>query len=224
MSVKKTVLITGGSRGIGKACARLLEQEGYRVLAPSSKELDLADNDSIEKFFEINFKSSSKLYALISNAGVFHSASLENYDIEDWNKVIEINLTGAFRACKISLPYLKNSSNSHIVFISSVSAEGESFASAYAASKAGINGLCKTLAYELASDGINVNAIAPGWVRTDMAKKILHNKSLEKDSLGATLQNRWIEPDEIAALVKYLISPEAKAITGQIIKIDAGLV
>lgn len=220
---KKTILITGGSRGIGKACADSLKKEGYQVLAPSSKELDVGCDDSVKKYFAANFKSDSKLYALVCNAGIFHSDSLAKHSIDDWEEVINVNLTGTFRACKAALPYLRNSDNSNIIMISSVSAEGEAYAPAYTASKAGINGLCKAFAYELGSDGINVNAIAPGWVRTDMAQGILHTKALEKDNLGATLQNRWIEPSEIAGLAKYLLSAEAKAITGQIITIDAGL-
>jgi 3-oxoacyl-[acyl-carrier protein] reductase len=219
----KTILITGGSRGIGKACSELLKSAGYQVLAPNSKELDVSSEPSVQKFFTANFNAKSKLYALICNAGVHHSASLEKHSIEDWQKVIDVNLTGTFRACKYALNYLRNSERSHIIMVSSVSADGEAFAPAYTASKAGINGLCKALAYELASDGINVNAIAPGWVRTDMAQKILHNKELEKNHLGASLQNRWIEPSEIAGLAKYLISEEARAITGQILTIDAGL-
>lgn len=217
------ILITGGSRGIGKACAELLKKEGYQVLAPNSKELDVGCDESVTKYFTANFKADTKLYALICNAGIFHSDSLENHSIDDWEEVLNVNLTGTFRACKAALPYLRNSTNSNILMISSVSAEGEAFAPAYTASKAGINGLCKSLAYELGSDGINVNAIAPGWVKTDMGTGILHTKELEKDNLGATLQNRWIEPCEIAGLVKYLISPEARAITGQILTIDAGL-
>lgn len=220
---KKTILITGGSRGIGKAATSLLKQTGYQVLAPSSKELDVSSELSVKKFFAANFKTESKLHALICNAGIHYSASLEKHSIEDWQKVIDVNLTGTFRACKHALNYLRNSKLSHIIMISSVSATGEAYAPAYTASKAGINGLCKALAYELASDGINVNTIAPGWVRTDMAQKILHNQELEKNHLGATLQNRWIEPSEVAGLVRYLISEEARAITGQVITIDAGL-
>ena len=215
----KNILITGGSRGIGKATAQLLKKSGYEVLAPGSQELDVTDQDSIDAYFKTKIKS--KLHAVICNAGVFHSDSLENHSIEDWTRVIDTNLTGTFRVCKKALKHL--SKNSHIIMISSVSAEGEAYASAYATSKAGINGLCKSLAYELGSEGINVNAIAPGWVRTDMAKSILSTKAQERDNLGATLQNRYIEPSEVAGLIEYLLSPQAKAITGQVLTIDAGL-
>jgi 3-oxoacyl-[acyl-carrier protein] reductase len=220
--MSKNILITGGSRGIGKAIAKQLEKDGYRVFAPSSKELNLRSTDSIAKYIEANLKNKS-LYALISNAGIFESGALENTREEAWLNLIDVNLNGAFRVTKACLPLLKKSENSNIIYISSVSAKGESFASAYSASKAALNGLTKALAYELGSDGVNVNAIAPGWVKTDMAKSILHTKNLERDNLGATIQNRWIKPREIADLVSYLIDKKAKAITGQILTIDAGL-
>jgi NAD(P)-dependent dehydrogenase (short-subunit alcohol dehydrogenase family) len=219
--MSKKVLISGGSRGIGKAIADLLVESGYEVLAPSSQELDVSSQDSIDEFFKKNFTDSSQLYALVSNAGVFHSAPLLEHTLEDWQKVIDVNLTGTFRLCKKSLPYLQQ--GSHIIMVSSVSAEGEPYAPAYSASKAGMIGLMKSLTWELGRLGINVNAVAPGWVRTDMAYSILTTPDQQKNNLGAAVQNRWIEPCEIAHLVQYLISPQARAITGEVITISAGL-
>lgn len=218
----KNVLITGGSRGIGKAIADKLETQAYKVFAPSSRELDLRSTESIKKYIEANLKGES-LYALISNGGIFANSSIEEMEESSWLDVIDVNLNGAYRVTKACLPLLKKNSNSNIIYISSVSAEGESYASAYSASKAAINGLTKALAYELGHDGVNVNAIAPGWVRTDMALSILKTEAAQRDNLGATIQNRWIEADEIASLVEYLLDKKAKAITGQVLTIDAGL-
>jgi 3-oxoacyl-[acyl-carrier protein] reductase len=220
--VTKNVLITGGSRGIGKAISDKLEAQAYKVFAPSSRELDLRSTESIKKYIEANLKGES-LYALISNGGIFANSSLEDMAESDWLDVIDVNLNGAYRVTKACLPLLKKNSNSNIIYISSVSAEGESYASAYSASKAAINGLTKALAYELGHDGVNVNAIAPGWVKTDMSLSILNTEAAQRDNLGATIQNRWIEPDEIASLVEYLLDKKAKAITGQVLTIDAGL-
>ena len=219
----KKVLITGGSRGIGQATAELLIQSGYQVLAPGSRELDVSNQESVDKFFAENFTEDSSLYALICNAGVYHSAPLMEHSLEEWQKVIDVNLTGAFRLCKKSLPYLQAQQGAHIVMISSVSAEGDIYTPAYSASKAGMIGLMKSLTWELGKFGINVNAVAPGWVRTDMAQTILNTPEQEKNNLGANVQNRWIEPSEIAHLIQYLISPSARAITGETITISAGL-
>ncbi len=220
--MNKNVLVTGGSRGIGKAIADKLKTQAYKVFAPSSRELDLRSTESIKKYIEANLKGES-LYALISNGAIYANSSLEEMSENDWLDVIDVNLNGAFRVTKACLPLLKKNSNSNIIYISSVSAQGESYASAYSASKAAINGLTKALAYELGSDGVNVNAIAPGWVKTDMALSILKTEAAQRDNLGATIQNRWIEPKEIADLVDYLLDTKAKAITGQVLTIDAGL-
>jgi 3-oxoacyl-[acyl-carrier protein] reductase len=219
----KKVLITGGSRGIGQATAELLIQSGYQVLAPGSRELDVSNQESVDNFFAENFTEDSSLYALICNAGVYHSAPLMEHSLEEWQKVIDVNLTGAFRLCKKSLPYLQAQQGAHIVMVSSVSAEGDIYTPAYSASKAGMIGLMKSLTWELGKFGINVNAVAPGWVRTDMAQTILNTPEQEKNNLGANVQNRWIEPSEIAHLIQYLISPSARAITGETITISAGL-
>lgn len=219
----KKVLVTGGNRGIGLAIAEQLKLEDYEILSPSSKELDVSDEASIKKFFKKHFKEEDTLYALINNAGVFHESSLENYSTQDWKKVIDINLTGAFLVSREALKYLQNNQGGRIIMISSISARGYAYTSAYSASKAGLIGLANSLAEELAKDDIQVNTICPGWVRTDMAKNILHNEDLEKNNLSAALQKRWIEAEEIAQLVSYLLSTKSKAITGQSINIDAGL-
>jgi len=220
---QKVVLITGGSRGIGQAIAKnLVSANDFEVFAPSSKELDVTSTSSIEEYFATKLKNKT-LYALVSNAGIYQNGALENFAEASWLELIDVNLNGAFRVTQKAIPLLKKAKDSHIIYISSVSAQGESFASAYSVSKAGLEALTKSLAYELGSDGINVNAIAPGWVKTDMAQEILHTSNLQKDHLGATIQNRWIKASEIADLVAYLLDKKAKAITGQIITIDAGL-
>lgn len=219
----KKILISGGSRGIGKAISESIT-DLYQVLSPSSTEMDVSKEESISKFLETNLQTQDSLYGIVCNAGIFHSGSFENYSLESWNKIIATNLTGTFNLARLALPYLRKSPEARIVIISSISGiSGEAFAPAYSASKAGLIGLAKSLALELAKFNITVNTIAPGWVKTDLALDQLRSEEMIKDNLGANLQNRWIEPEEIASLVKYLLSHEAKAITGEVINISAGL-
>jgi 3-oxoacyl-[acyl-carrier protein] reductase len=216
----KSILISGGSRGIGKAIADSFSVD-HKVFAPSSKDLDTRVVDSIEHYIKNNIND---LSVLVVNAGIFHSAKLENYQIEDFENTIDVNLTGAFRLIKSCYPLLqKNTDHKNIILISSVSASGELYAPAYAASKAGLEAMAKSLALELASENIRVNCIAPGWVKTDMALDILKTEEQIKDNLGATLTGDWVYPQEIAAMVKYLVSAEARSITGQVFTIDAGI-
>ncbi len=218
----KTILITGGSRGIGKASASILEAAGYKVLAPSSKDLDVTNEESIKNYLHTNL-GSEPLYGLVCNAGIYYDNPIEKHSIENFSKVLEVNLTGAFRSVQACMPQLKASQGARIIFISSVSAYGDAGAPAYSASKAGLIAMMKSLAPELAHDQITINTINPGWVRTDMAETILKSEDDVRNNLGATLLKRWIEPEEIGELVKFLLSDQASAICGEAINIDAGL-
>ncbi|MDA0772373.1 MAG: SDR family NAD(P)-dependent oxidoreductase [Cyanobacteria bacterium] len=212
--MSKTILITGGSRGIGKACADLLV-DGNKVFAPSSLELDVSNQKSIDDYL----REIKSLDALICNAGIYYGSNIEKHSIEEFSRVLDVNLTGSFRMIQSCLPLLHHGSK--IILIASVSAYGDAGAPAYSASKAGMIAMMKSLAPELAHDGITINTINPGWVRTDMAHTLLPNKEAEAMALGATLLGRWIEPIEIAQLVEYLLRTDA--ICGEVINIDAGL-
>ncbi len=218
----KIILITGGSRGIGKATAQILEASGYEVLAPSSKELNVSNEKSINDYLKNNL-GSKPLYGLVCNAGIFYDNPIEKHSIEKFSQVLDVNLTGAFRSIQASLINLKAAQAARIILISSVSAYGDGGAPAYSASKAGLIAMMKSIAPELAHDHITINTINPGWVRTDMAEAILKSEADVKNNLGATLLKRWIEPEEIGELVKFLLSDKASAICGEVINIDAGL-
>ena len=212
----KEVLITGGSRGIGKAIANQLST-GYKVYAPSSKELDVRDSASIDSYL----KQCGSLHALVCNAGIYYENPIAKHDADEFSKVLDLNLTGAFRSVQQALPLL--SSGSHIILMGSVSAYGNAGAPAYAASKAGMTAMMKSLAPELAQLGITINLVSPGWVRTDMAQTLLPSEQAQTMATAGSLLKRFIEPQEVAELVEFLISDKANAISGEVINIDAGL-
>lgn len=222
MNNSKTILITGASRGIGKAIAKILGNNDYEILAPGSKDLDVTKQESINKYLNENL-GSKPLYGLVSNAGIYYENALEKHSIQEFSKILDVNLTGAFRIIQSTLANLKIANDARIILISSVSAYGNPGAPAYAASKAGLIAMMKSLAPELSHHDISINTINPGWVRTDMAQAILKTQTSQEANLGANLQKRWIEPEEIAHLVKFLLSKESKAISGESINIDAGL-
>jgi len=253
----RSVLISGGTRGIGHATAELLQAEGYIVYAPGSREMDVSSEESVLRYVETmrggllrrpdgllamtgdsslraqrsngaghcepEGRSNPSLDALVLNAGIFHSAAITDYKLEDWQRVIDVNLTGVFRVLSAALPLMTvdDGKRRQIVIISSVSARGEACASAYAASKAALIAAAKAWAIELAKYKINVNVISPGWVRTDMATSIIGDAP--EDALGATLTGKWIEPEEIAAMVSYLLSDAACSITGSEMVVAAGV-
>ncbi len=240
-SMSRTVLISGGSRGIGKATAELLKAEGYQVYAPGSAEMDVSSQESVDNYIggllrhadallamtegeSLQAKRSNpSLDALVLNAGIFHSAAITDYKFSDWQRVIDVNLHGVFRVLSAALPLMTvdDGQRRQIVVISSVSARGEAYASAYTASKAALIGAAKAWAEELAKYQINVNVISPGWVRTDMAMGIIGSNP--EEALGATLTGKWIEPSEVAMLVAYLLRPEARSIVGSELVLDAGV-
>ncbi len=229
----KKILVTGGKRGIGKAIADLLSAN-YEVLAPDSKELNVSDISSIENYL----KDHQDIDILINNAGIHISKPFLDHSKEDWQDSFNVNFFGAVNITKLVLPHMQKKSWGRIINLSSICGlEACSAATAYSASKFALNGLTMNLAAEFFRNGITVNAICPGWVKTDMALKHLfnakdHSKGL-KEKYNSEAQSKkeammlgtakWIEPEEIAEQVKYLISDKAKSITGQTIKITAGL-
>lgn len=218
-SKKNTILISGASRGIGAGIADFFLANNWQVFAPGSAEMDVTSEHSVSLYLE----QVTSLDLLVVNAGIFHSDSFKKYSFDDWRRVMDVNLDGAFRTIQAALPKLLASESKlkSIVIISSVSAHGEPGASAYAASKAALIALGKSLAQEFAADGIRVNMIAPGWVRTDMAKNILHDREKEEMALASTLFKSYVEPAEIAEAVNYL--HHAASLTGQVLEIDQGL-
>lgn len=223
----KKVLITGASRGIGKITAKTLINEGYEVYLTSRSEInsknfikaDLSNLNDVKALFE----KIKEVDILINNAGQYIYSPVENISKEKITELFNVNFLSHYYLTSLVVPYMKKNKWGRIINISSISGVvGESYASLYSASKSAYYGFSKSLALELAEFNITINSISPGWVETDLTNNALSDEEKE-ETKEIIPQKRFVEPVEIANLVKYLISDEAKGITGQNINLCAGL-
>jgi len=241
----QVAVVTGAGRGIGHAIAVRLAKEGARVASVSRTEsnaqktadeinslradaakayaVDVADQAAVQKAAAQIFEDFGRVDILVNNAGVTRDGLSMRMSMDDWDTVLNTNLKGAFNFTQaVMRPMIKQRSG-RIINISSIAGlTGNAGQANYSASKAGLIGLTKTLARELASRGITVNAVAPGLIETDMTTVLseeIRQGILQKIPLG-----KLGEPDDIAGAVAYLASPEAKYITGQVLTVDGGMV
>lgn len=235
----KNVLVTGASKGIGREIAYNLAKSGYKLFLTArdveslSKiasdinakfcECDLSkqsDIERLEKFIEEN-----NIDILINNAGEYIYSTIENMDYEGILKLFNTNLLAPAYLCKSATKKMKNNNWGRIINIGSISGVmGEPYASIYASSKSGLIGLTKSLALELAQFNITVNIINPGWVDTEMGMGSIESSDFSKDEiLDSIPQKRFVSPEEVAKLILYLVSDDAKGVTGQSINLCAGL-
>jgi len=239
----RTAFITGASRGIGKAVALNLSQAGYRVVLAARAidkleevasaikaegreayaiELDLASQDSIKNAFAKTSKEFGKIDILVNNAGVTKDGLAIRMKLEDFESVIRTNLTGAFLCCQQVLMPMMKERWGRIVNISSIVGEtGNPGQANYVSSKAGLIGLTKTLAQEMASRNITVNAVAPGFIDTDMTAVLpaeVKDAMLKRIPLA-----RLGSAEDIAAAVRFLASDEAGYITGHVLDVNGGM-
>ena len=238
--MSKRVLITGSSRGIGASIARRLANEYEVVLHARSKSdellkmaselgakfmtFDVADTAAAKEAIEADIEANGVYYGVILNAGITRDNTFVGLSDEEWFDVIDVNLNGFYNILRPALmSMIRARKPARIVTLSSVSGViGNRGQVNYSASKAGIIGASKALAVELASRGITVNCVAPGLIKTDMSEEILNS-----DFLGEVLKvipaKRAGEADEVAGLVKFLLSDEAGYITRQVIGVNGGL-
>ena len=231
----KNVLVTGASKGIGKCIAQELSKSfNVFVTARTEKALkelkvagyyicDLEKSTDLAKLKE--FIKENKIDILVNNAGEYIYNPIENMDYSHISEIFKINsIAPAFLASAV-VPYMKSQKWGRIVNIGSISGVmGEAFASMYSATKASLIGMTKALALELASENITVNTINPGWVDTELGKDSIESSEFSEDEILECIpQRRFVKPIEVANLVKYLISEEAKGLTGQAINLCAGL-
>lgn len=227
----KNILITGSSSGIGKVAAETLKAEGYKVFQTGRKLLDienyisinLSDPNNVNKLYNYVKENFGDIDILINNAGQYLYSPIEKTDIKETEKIFNINFLSHYYLTSLIVPYMKDNGFGRIINISSISGVvGEANASLYSSTKSAFFGFTKSLALELAQYNITVNSISPGWVETNLAENAL-NEEEKKETIDIIPQKRFVEPVEIANLVKYLISNEAKGLTGQNINLCAGL-
>jgi NAD(P)-dependent dehydrogenase (short-subunit alcohol dehydrogenase family) len=215
----RTALITGASRGIGAAIAAQLANEGCQVLTPTHTELDLASTVSIEAYLK---SFSQPVDILVNDAGINRISLLDDTKIQDVQDTLQINLLSAFRLIQALVPRMRQNRYGRIVNISSVwSIVARAGRTSYAMSKAALNGMTRSLAVELAQDNILVNAVAPGYVMTDLTRQNNSPAELEKICKAVPVQ-RLAEPVEIANVVAFLCSEKNTYLTGQTIVVDGG--
>ena len=219
MATPRKALITGGNRGIGKAIADRLRAEGHEVITPTREELDLASPHSVQAYLQ---RATWQPDILINNAGLNKINPLPKLLLEDWQAIMNINLTAPFLLIQGVADAMKSRGWGRIVNISSyyslVSRVGRM---AYTASKSGLNGLTQSAAVELAPHNVLVNALCPGFVETDMTRQ--NNNPAQIDALLAQVPlGRLAQPEEIAEFVAFLVSERNTYLTGQCIPIDGG--
>jgi 3-oxoacyl-[acyl-carrier protein] reductase len=230
--VARSVLVTGGNRGIGLAIATAFKEAGdqvavtYRSGEPPAGFLgvkcDVTDTDQVTAAFETIESEHGPVEVLVANAGITRDTLLLRMSDEDWDAVIETNLTGSFRVAKRAAKGMLRMRKGRIIFISSVVGMlGSAGQVNYAASKSGLIGMARSLARELGSRGITSNVVAPGFVETDMTAVL--PEETQKQYLSQIPLGRFGLTEEIAKAVQWLASDDAGYITGAVIPVDGGI-
>ena len=238
----KTALITGASRGIGKAIAIKFAENGafvginylsnnkaaektLKIIKENSGEGillkgDISKSKEAEKIIRTLIEKRKKINILVNNAGVYNRKKFEDISQKDWEKTFTVNLTSSYNLCKLVIPYMP--SNSKIIFISSqLALKGSSHGADYATSKAGMLGLMKSLALELAEKKINVNAVAPGTIETDLLAS--YTREMKNKRIKEIPLKRLGTPEEVANTCLFLASDLSNYITGETINVNGGL-
>lgn len=218
---KRVALVTGASKGIGAAIAAALEQEGITVLAPPRSEMDMVNIPSIERYLST---ISGPIDILVNNAGINTLSGLDELEQEQMTEMLQLNLVAPLMLTKLVAEKMKKNNYGRIVNISSIwSVVAKERRIVYSAVKSAMNGVTRTLALELGAHGILVNAIAPGYVNTELTSKNNSMQQLKQICDNIPLQ-RLAEPHEIADIAAFLCSERNSYMTGQVLVIDGGYV
>lgn len=231
------LFVTGGSRGIGAAIAARFKREGWKVAACATKldgfekgqvdlalKCDVGDESDVRRAVRETVEKLGRIDVVVNNAGVSGTNDISpDAGNETWHRIVEVNLDGTYFVCKQVAARLPDRTGRIINIASVLGLLGVADASAYCAAKHGVVGLTKSLALKLAPRGITVNAICPGWVKTDMAESRWRELGVTEAQIARRLPlGRVVLPEEVAELAWYLGSAQAGAITGQALVIDSG--
>ncbi len=242
----KAALVTGGSRGIGRATCLMLASAGcrvavnYRLESPSAdlvvEEIESAGGEAFALSADVSRQEEAEMMVneardrfgsldiLVNNAGIWKRAPIDEMSDLEWSEMIAINLTGIFHCIRAAAPIMKESGSGRIINVSSTAGQrGEAFHSHYAATKGALISLTKSLAVELAPNGITVNCVAPGWTVTDMTSESLGGPEREV-ILAAIPLGRAARPEEIAGTILFLASDLASYVTGEVLNVNGGSV
>jgi 2-dehydro-3-deoxy-D-gluconate 5-dehydrogenase len=241
----KVAVVTGGNGGIGLGMARGLAAAGARVVVaarnrekseaavrelarlggdPLALAVDVADEASVQAMVDAVAERSGRLDILVNNAGMNVRKPVQDLALDEWRQVVDTNLTSAFLCCRSAYPLMKRAGGGKIINIGSMmSIFGAGFAPAYGASKGGMVQLTKSLASAWAKDRIQVNAVLPGWIDTELTRTAREQVAgLHESVLRRTPAGRWGVPDDLAGLAVFLAAPASDFITGAVIPVDGG--
>jgi NAD(P)-dependent dehydrogenase (short-subunit alcohol dehydrogenase family) len=226
--VSRLVVVTGGTRGIGRAVAERFAAAGDEVLAPGSAELDVTDEAAVGAYFA----SAGPVEVLVNNAGISEAAPVAKTLLAGWERQLAVNATGSFLCTRAVLPGMLERDRGRIVCVASTAGlVGARYTAAYTASKHAAVGLVRATASEVAGTGVTCNAVCPTFVRTDMTRESVSRivaatgrSEAEGEAALARMSplGRLLEPEEVAAAVAFLASDDARAINGQTLVLDGG--
>ncbi len=247
----RIALVTGGSRGIGRAIVERLAQDGYTVVVNASNPdtlnaaiaqmtaagakviphaADLSDRDAVQNMFDEVDAKFGRLDVLVNNAAISirvegRPPTLTGTPLEHWDKMLAVNMTGAFIASRAAVPLMQKNKWGRLIFIGSVGTRMFTGNSGlpYITAKAGLLGLARLLAAELGPDGITVNTVAPGRIRTEMASSYADHEALEAQYVARTPVGRIGMPNDVSAAVSYLASEDASFVNGAILDVNGGM-
>ncbi|WP_254763705.1 SDR family NAD(P)-dependent oxidoreductase [Natrinema marinum] len=234
----KTVIVTGGASGIGKSIAAAYVDEGANVVIADQTQsegeavadelgcefvqTDVSEYDQVEALVEATVDEFGTLEVIVNNAGIASETSVEEMSLEEWERVVDVDLDGVMHGTKAALPHLKESDGCIINIASIYGLVGGKGAASYSAAKGGVVNFTQQVAVDYAAEGVRVNSICPGFVETPMTSDLLESERFYNFVLEETPMNRPAQPEEIAPLAVFLASDGASYLTGANIPVDGG--